>query len=83
MIADYLQTRADSREMGGWTQGKDTMAGGTMIALQIKAGRIATEVALNKTVAPKAVMATAGTSSRPDPRIILAQCKNILEQNGN
>jgi hypothetical protein len=65
------------------TKGEDTITRGTTITLQIKAGRIAPEVALDIAVAPKTVMTTAGTNGGTFPRIILTQSKNILEKNGN
>jgi hypothetical protein len=54
------------------TQSEDTITRGTTITLQIKAGRIATEVTLDIAVAPEAVMTTARTNGRTFPRIIFA-----------
>jgi hypothetical protein len=64
-------------------QGEDTITGRATIALQIKAGRKTTEVALSISVPPETVMPTTGTLTWPHPGIILASRKNLLEQNGN
>jgi hypothetical protein len=83
MVADHLSACSDSREMAVGTQGEDTMACGATIALQIKAGRKTTEVALGVAVPPETIMPAAGTLTWPHPGIILARRKNLLEQIGN
>jgi len=65
------------------TQGEDTITGGATIALQIKARRKTTEVALGIAVPPKTIMPAAGTFTWPHPGIILARSKNLLELSGN
>jgi len=82
-IADYLHACADPGEMTVGTKGEYAMTGGTTVALQVKAGRVSPEVAPDITVAPETIMPAAGTCTRPLPGIILAQNKNLLEQNGN
>jgi hypothetical protein len=64
-------------------QGEDTIAGGATIALQIKAGRKTTKVALGVPVTPETIMSAAGALTWPYPRIIFSRRKNLLEQNGN
>jgi hypothetical protein len=65
------------------SQGEDAITGGATIALQIKAGRKTTEVALGVAVPPETIMPATGTLTWPNPGIILASRKNLLEQNGN
>ena len=83
MVANHLSTSSDSGKMTVGAQGEDTMACGATIALQIKAGRKTTEVALGVAVPPETIMPAAGTLTWPNPGIILASRKNLLEQNGN
>ena len=83
MVADQLSACSDSREMAVGTQGEDTMACGATIALQIKAGRKTTEVALGVAVPPETIMPAAWTYNWSHPRIFFPKLKNILEQNGN
>ena len=83
MVADQLSACSDSREMAVGTQGEDAITGGATIALQIKAGRKTTEVALGVPVPPETIMPAAGTLTWSHPGIILASRKNLLEQNGN
>ena len=83
VVADHLSTCSDTGKMAVGTQGEDTITGGATIALQIKAGRKATEVALSVAVPPETIMAAAGTLTWRHPWIILASRKNLLEQSGN
>ena len=83
MVANHLSTCSDSGEMAVGTQGEDAITGGATIALQIKAGRKTTEVALGVPVPPETIMSAAGAFTWPHPWIILASRKNLLEQNGN
>jgi hypothetical protein len=83
MIADYLNACTDPGKITVGTKSEYAMTRGTTVALQIKTGRVSTEVTLDITVAPETIMPAAGTYTRPFPGIILAQSKNLLEQNGN
>lgn len=76
-------TCSDTGKMAVGTQGEDTITGGATIALQIKAGRKTTEVALSVAVPPETVMPTTGTLTWPHPGVILTRSKNLLEQSGN
>jgi hypothetical protein len=83
MVADHLSTCSDTVKMAVGTQGEDTITGGATIALQIKAGRETTEVALGVAVPPETIMPAAGTLTWPHPGIFFARSKNLLEQSGN
>ena len=67
--------------MGGGSQGDDTAAIGAPIAFEIQTAGKAAKVPRGKPVSPKLVVIAAGTDCGPEPRIILALLKNILEKN--
>ena len=83
MVADHVYTCSDAGKMAVRTKSEDTITCRATIALQIKAGRKATEVALGISVTPETIMPAAGTLTWSHPGIILASRKNLLEQNGN
>jgi hypothetical protein len=83
MVADHFYTCSDSGKMAVRTKSEDTITCRATIALQIKAGRKTTEVALGVAVPPETIMPAAWTYNWSHPRIFFPKLKNILEQNGN
>jgi hypothetical protein len=67
--------------MGVRSQGDDTAAIWAPIAFEIQTAGKAVEVPRSKAVSPELVVIAARTDFGPDPRIILALLKNILEKN--
>ena len=83
MITDYLPAGTNPRKMTVRAQSKDTITCGAAVTLEKKAGRKAAEVAVDVSMTPETIMATAGTSTWSLPLIFFPQLKNILEQSGN
>jgi hypothetical protein len=83
MFTNHFPACTDPGKMTVGTQGKYATTRRTAIAFQINAGRKSKEIALDITMAPETIMPAAGTYTRPLPGIILAQSKNLLEENGN
>lgn len=67
--------------MGVGPKGDDTAAIGAPIAFEIQAAGKTVKVSRCKAVSPELVVIAAGTDYGPEPRIILALLKNILEKN--
>ena len=80
---DRLTGATNPAEVRVGPQGDDQFAGWAAVALEIQAAGVTLEVPRSEAVAPDPIMATLWTDCGPDPRIVLALLKNILEKNGD